>query len=275
MESSKKGDIFLTFIEPDQTEYVTRLGVPSCAVWPTFRQEKRSPHAGRHLRVRGSQIRKVYKGQSAEAATDDVRDSPPLNIGILGTSTRLPVKNFFPQAGAACLFENANIYLNTVDVVAGLEKEQVAEEWHLKMCRGNLHEIGWVKTEEFNTALSNMDINLYVSVSDAVPNVVLNSLAFGVPVISGDTTSIYESSPFLKELLVEPRIDDQVAIYERAASALKFLQSTKNRERYDKEIERLFTTLDRKAKESWGCLLQSKYGAPTCIDQQGNCNAVT
>ena len=103
----------------------------------------------------------------------------------------------------------------------------------------------------------------------------MHSLAFGVPVISGDTTSIYESSPFLKELLVEPRIDDQVAIYERAASALKFLQSTKNRERYDKEIERLFTTLDRKAKESWGCLLQSKYGAPTCIDQQGNCNVVT
>jgi hypothetical protein len=75
-------------------------------------------------------------------------------------------------------------------------------------------------------------------------------------------------------LLVEPRIDDQVAIYERAAKVLEFLRSKKNREIYDNEIDQLFTGLDRKAKESWGCLQQSTYGAPRCIDKLGNCNFV-
>lgn len=299
MESSKNGEVFLTFIEPDQAEYATRLEVPSCAVWPTFEEERemRSPD------VLSSDLRKGGKGP----------EPSPLNVGILGTSTRLSVKNFFPQAGAACLFDNANIYLNTLDVVEGFSREQVASEWHLRMCRGKFNEIGYVTTKEFNSALSRMDINLYVSASDAVPNVVLNrcarglgmrtektanrtpvkliypkslhiltlrrstlshSLAFGVPVISSDTSSIYESSPFLKNLLVEPRIDDQVAIYERAAKVLEFLRSKKNREIYDNEIDQLFTGLDRKAKESWGCLQQSTYGAPRCIDKLGNCNFV-
>lgn len=260
MESAKEGEIFLTFIEPDQAEYATRLGVPSCVVWPTFDHEDRKPDP-----------------LSSELSKGGERgpEQSSLNVGILGTSTRLPVKNFFPQAGAACLFENATIYLNTIDVVEGFDREQVAEEWHLKMCRGKLKEIGWVTTEEFNTALRKMDVNLYVSASDAIPNVVLNSLAFGVPVISSDTSSIYETSPFLKNLLVEPRIDDQVAIYQRAATALSFLGSNKkNRERYDKEVDNLFKALDRRARESWGCLLQSRYGAPACIDQHGNCNYV-
>ena len=163
MESAKKGEIFLTFIEPDQAEYATRLGVPSCVVWPTFHHESRKLDP---------LSRKVSKWENGT-------DPSTLNIGILETSTRLPVKNFFPQAGAACLFENANIYLNTIDVVKGFGREQVAAEWHLKMCRGKLKEIGWVTTEEFNLVLSNMDINFYVSASDAIPNVVLNRCVGG------------------------------------------------------------------------------------------------
>lgn len=39
----------------------------------------------------------------------------------------------------------------------------------------------------------------------------------------------------------------------------------------DNDAEELFDSLDRKARESWKCLIKSTYKTPMCIDENGQC----
>ena len=94
-----------------------------------------------------------------------------------------------------------------------------------------------------------------------------------MPVISGDTNSIFSSSPFLKELLTEPRIDDQSAIYRRASRAVDYV--AKNREFFEKAVTELFEYLDAKARRSWECLVRSTYKVPMCVNGEGVCVIAT
>jgi hypothetical protein len=39
----------------------------------------------------------------------------------------------------------------------------------------------------------------------------------------------------------------------------------------DNDAEELFDSLDRRARESWKCLIKSTYKTPMCIDENGQC----
>jgi hypothetical protein len=251
MNAAAKGDVLLTFLEHDQAAFSSRLGAPACAVLPTF---VHVPKFTRHISLKPS------------------ADPNVLRIGLLGTGTRLAVKNYFTQIGAACMFRDVEIHVNEVlpAVLAG----QNVEGWYISRCGSRIVEHGVLKSSIFRKELSTFDINLYVSWTDAVPNVVLDSLAAGVPVIVSDVTSIFDSSPKLKSLLVESRIDDPRAIYRRTVHVLEYVKQHKAEFRAD--ILDLFKFLRAKAFNTWRCFLNSTVVDMKCADEaSGECVGIT
>lgn len=239
-------NILLTFLEHDQAAYSTGLGVPACAVLPMFID----PPA-------------FLKRQS-------LKPSPQpntLRVGLLGTGTRLTVKNYFTQIGAACMFQDAEVHVNTL-LPYGMTAID-GKRWHINRCRSSIVEHGMLPSHVFQKELTTMDVNMYVSWTDAVPNVVLDSLAAGVPVITSDVTGIFDYSPMLKALLVESRIDDPNAIYQRTVKVLAFIKD--NRKEFEAAVETLFITLREKTFASWGCFLNSTQVDMKCSDKAGKC----
>eukprot|EP01049_Picozoa_sp_SAG25_P025207 SAG25_NODE_11830_length_294_cov_0.784615_1_plen_98_part_11 len=98
-----------------------------------------------------------------------------------------------------------------------------------------------------------MHVNLYVSWTDAVPNVVSNSLASGVPVITSDTSPWFDTSPRLKSLLVEPRSDDPRAIYRRMLRAVAFVAD--HRATFLSEVEAMLSSSHASAVGAWTCFI--------------------
>ena len=244
MREAAAGNLELVFIEPDQTAFARRLGIPACTLWPTF-----NPKLGI-----------VPSETFVTKKTDEGR----LKIGLLGTATRLAVKNFFTQFSAACMFDDADIFVNQLKLSSDVTVPQ-------EFCLGTIEETGMLTSADFTAALGEFDVNLHVSWTDAVPNAILNSLAHGVPIITSDTSSIFVDSEFLKDLLVEPRIDDPNSIYERAKRAVAFVNE--NRTVFLSEVDKLFTALDAKAVESWSCFLQSTHGESMCLNERNECVA--
>jgi hypothetical protein len=57
-----------------------------------------------------------------------------------------------------------------------------------------------------------VDLNLYVSLSECSPNVPLESISLGVPVVVGPTTTFFNDEPFLYDRLVVPSPEDMSSI---------------------------------------------------------------
>ena len=101
--------------------------------------------------------------------------------------------------------------------------------------------------------LGKMHVNMYVSWTDAVPNVVVDSLAAGVPVIVSDTSPWFDGSPELKDLLVEPRSDDPGAIYRRVVRTLAFARD--HRPTFTRLVKDMLERSRARAVASWDCFL--------------------
>jgi hypothetical protein len=220
--SAAQHHIALAFIENDQATFVRHMGLPACAIPSTFvppPQRRELPPA---------------QGQS------------PLRIGLLGTGTRLAVKNFFTQISAACMFPGAELHVN--DLPAG-----PWHEWYLNYCLGRIVVHGHMDSVTFARWLGKMHVNMYVSWTDAVPNVVVDSLAAGVPVIVSDTSPWFDGSPELKDLLVEPRSDDPGAIYRRVVRTLAFARD--HRPTFTRLVKDMMERSRARAVASWDCFL--------------------
>jgi hypothetical protein len=192
MDAAQAGTIQLVFLEPDQAQFARALGAPAVAASTAFVDWKPWP----------------------------IPPLPsPLRIGMLGTGTRLAVKNWFSQAAAACMITGAVIYVTEVPAHDF--------SWYLRRCRAKLVPLGHLDASTFRRKLGTMHINLYLSWTDALPNVVVDSLSSGVPVLVGDTTSLFtDTDPTtvaLKRMLVECRSEDPVAIRDRLIRTLEYV----------------------------------------------------
>ena len=240
LHSAHLGDIHLAFLERDQASWAKHLIAPACAIPSTFQPQGIVPHSvprsGRRLR-----------------------------IGLLGAGTRLAVKNFFTQRAAACMMAGAEVHVN------GLPPGPW-NEWHVNFCAGTIIIRGHMPSDVFTKELGEMDINLYVSWTDAVPNVVSNSLASGVPVITSDTSPWFDASPLLRDLLVEARVDDPHAIYQRMLRAVEFV--TEHRAEFLSEVNSMMFSSHREAMASWKCFIGGVIrGTGMCRTRDGKCEA--
>ena len=222
--SALQGHIALAFLEHDQAASLRHLGIPACAIPSTFVVPQ---HTEELPPVLGSEL---------------------LRIGVLGSSFLPSVKNFFTQMSAACMFPGAEIHLNT------LPDQSAFKDWYLNFCTSRIVVHGKTESSTFTHLLGKMHLNLYVSNTEAVPNVVVNSLSAGVPVITSDTSPWFDGSPELKDLLVEPRIDDPHAIYRRAVRVLAFAQT--KRPHFERLVKEMLAMSHKRAMASWNCFLR-------------------
>ena len=177
----------------------------------------------------------------------------------------MAVKNFFTQLAAACMVPGAEVHVN--DLPHG-----PSNEWHVNFCAGSIIPRGHMPSDVFTKALGEMDINLYVSWTDAIPNVVSDSLASGIPVITSDTSPWFDTSPLLRDLLVEARSDDPHAIYQRMLRALEFV--TEHREVFLSEVKSMMSSSHHEAMASWKCFIGGMvHGTGMCRAQDGKCKA--
>jgi hypothetical protein len=239
LQSAQAGDISLAFIEDDQADWAQHLAVSACSIPCTFKP--------------------------SGVVESPPRGSERLRIGLLGAGTRLAVKNFFTQLSAACMVPGAEVHVSSLP-------GGPYNEWH-HYCVSSIIVRGWLPSDRFTAALGEMHVNLYVSWTDAVPNVVSNSLARGVPVITSDTSPWFDTSPRLKSLLVEPRSDDPRAIYRRMLRAVAFVAD--HRATFLSEVEAMLSSSHASAVGAWTCFIKGlSSGNGTCKARDGTCATI-
>ena len=140
--------------------------------------------------------------------TMDVKDKRmPVKIGVFGDASLIH-KNVLTQILAACIVPSAEIHL--------LEPLPFGEI----PCKNPIIKHKRSSTSEFISLLGSMNINLYVSLTEAFPMVVLESLIRGIPCITSSTSSLYDSDKFLSSFLIVDRLDDASAIAAAILSAI-------------------------------------------------------
>ena len=232
MAAAQRGDIHLNFIERDMTAYTRRVGVPACTLVLPFLTEALLPLAVAPLPADG------------------------LRVGLWNTAGREAVKNAFVALGAACMLPGSTeLHVNVLPGDGVLQ-----EHGRKNRCNAKVMAYGMLRAHDFEAAVGKMHINLHVSWTDAVPNVVLDSLRQGVPVILSDTTPIFDHAPLLKGLLVESRVDDAEALYRRVLVLRAFLADGARRAAYDVAVATLLYQLDAEARNSWNCFVSGLRG---------------
>lgn len=218
--AAKEREITLAFIEHDHADMFRHMGVPACAVPCTLSNP-------------------ISTATRAPAAT--------LRIGVLGTSMRPAVKNFYTQVSAACMVDGAEVHVT--DVPDGMQPQS-----YLQLCAGKIVKHGKLSSPAFTQLLGQMDINLCVSWTDAVPNVIGNSLSARVPVVASDTTPWFDSAPALRSLLVESRVDDPSAIYRRIMRVLHYVRE--HPDDFTNDVSDMLYSAHVLAVNSWTCFIR-------------------
>ena len=218
--------------------WARHMAVPACAMPSTF------VNAGQLRSIESNGPRAIPLPRSWGGA---VKGNRALRIGLLGTATRLAVKNFWTQIAAACMVPGAEIHVNVLPAGPW-------QKWHLNYCSSRVVKHGNMKSVVFEKALKTMHLNMYASWTDAVPNVVGDSLAAGVPVILGDTTPWLDTSPLLRELLVEARTDDPNALYRRMLRVITFV--ARHESTFLHEVRKMLTSSNTRAMLAWGCFVR-------------------
>jgi len=136
-------------------------------------------------------------------------------IGVWGS--HMWHRNLVNQVLAGLMVENSQIHMNELPEYFFIDKERVKRH-------------GVLSKEEYIPLLRSMDINLYISFTDCFPMTVIESMSCGIPCITSDTSGIYNWSDYLKDMLVESKIDNPVAIRDRIKKVFK------NYSRIKKEI---------------------------------------
>ena len=229
LELARSQRICLLFLENDQASYAKALGATASVISiPT------------------------YSRPSNAALQPSITYDSPRKIGCLGTHTRFTVKNFWPQISAACMLAGVEIHMT------GVNREYfdwLVHKTHLKRCRGKIIQHSNVSPMEFEWLLAQMDVNMYISTTEAAPNVVTDSLSAGIPVLVSDTTDLLNESETLSRFLVVNRIDDPVAIRDALVKAFAF--SIKHKEQFRSEVIKVMRAHKTVAMAQWSALTKA------------------
>ena len=146
------------------------------------------------------------------------------------------IKNYHNQLAAACILPRAVIHTTVVPP----ESRGI-----FSMCSARVVEHGWLPHHVVPLFLGMTDINMYASLTESFPMVVLQSLAVGVPCVISNTSSVYSQSQFLSSKLIVDAHDDVHAIYRVLKNALVVLPSL------TQEILRVLTNSNRYGMSAW------------------------
>ena len=134
-----------------------------------------------------------------------------IRIGIYSSEGRW-VKNVFNQFAAASLFADAEI-----NCVPLSDKSVILSRFFDFTLTGSYTNL---KRESLLRLLGENDVNLYVTFTECAPLLPLESLAMGVPCITGSNHHYWQGTELEKYLVVD-REDDCIAIYNKAKLCLE------------------------------------------------------
>jgi hypothetical protein len=160
-------------------------------------------------------------------------------------------ERFLGQVAIACMVQGAEVHVNELPVLPGSN----STDWRLDFCLGSIIVRGAMTAAQFSVALGDMDVNIHLLSTEALldRDVIGHSLALGVPIITAATSPWFSSSPRMRSLLVEPRIDDPSAMYRRLLQTVAFV--THHRELFSAEVETLLSASHEMAVASWNCFI--------------------
>jgi len=121
-------------------------------------------------------------------------------------------KNPFAMLAATAMIENATV------LVVGQNSR--AKEFSKYLGINMVFQEEPIPQEKMPEALSQMHLNLYVTLSECSPMLPLESLAAGVPCLLGPTSHLFEDNPYLHSRLVVPYPDRSDVIAEMIERAL-------------------------------------------------------
>jgi SAM-dependent methyltransferase len=130
----------------------------------------------------------------------------PMHIGVFVPNVLH--KNINTQVMAALAIPESVVHLN----------ELPALRLGGHMDRIKIH--GLLPHSQFVPLLGEMDVNLYVTLSECFPMTVVESLERGVVCLTSDTSPIFDDDEFLRKSLVVTRLDDPWAIARKLEAAV-------------------------------------------------------
>lgn len=164
-----------------------------------------------------------------ERAPRKINKKGKIKIGVFGAN--LWHRNILNQVVAALMIPNTEIHVNEIGNHKFLDQERIV-----------VH--GFLPKEEFNKLFSDMDINMYISLTDCFPMNLIESMANGIPAIASDTTDVYSFSPKLKEWLIVSTVDGPIGISKKLAETIA------HHEEIQEEISEYLPVLKVKVEKS-------------------------
>jgi glycosyltransferase involved in cell wall biosynthesis len=151
----------------------------------------------------------MNRGPGQQEDSYPLKPKSGIDIGVFGTKRFR--KNYYTQLMAALMISDARVhvihYPDTTELV--------------RPYRNRIVDHGYLNTDEFLSLSAQMDLNLYVSLSECWPEAVIESLALGVPCITSHTSEIFQYDEYLFNKLVETALDNPNRIAERIRGVLE------------------------------------------------------
>jgi glycosyltransferase involved in cell wall biosynthesis len=172
IQSCKEGSIKkIGFVKSGVAEFISTLGVKALSI-SNF-QPSAPPLFGLKLRELDSHA----------------------HIGVFGDGGW--IKNTVVQLAAACMLENIVIHVI-----------RLPSSPYFQRCRAQVVVHGLMSQRRFLNFMSQVDLTMYVSLSESFPMTVMESLSVGVPCLTSNTHGLFNNDPFLKKYLVVPEHDN-------------------------------------------------------------------
>lgn len=123
------------------------------------------------------------------------------------------IKNTINQIAGACMLKGSVVHVSSMP--------EAAAPYIRRMCSDvTIVEHGFLKHLDLQLMLSSLDLSLHISLTECFPMLVLESISVGTPCLTSDTSVIYDSNTYLREMLVVSKHDDVTAIF-KAITTIK------------------------------------------------------
>jgi len=129
-----------------------------------------------------------------------------INIGVFGNN--LWHRNITNQVIGSLMVEGTKVHVN-----------EISNHFFIDQDRVEVH--GILPKDEFLKLYKNLDINLYVSMTECFPMVAIESMQYGIPCLISDTSDVYAFSPKLKSALTVSTIDSPIGISKKINEVIK------------------------------------------------------
>jgi glycosyltransferase involved in cell wall biosynthesis len=167
------------------------------------------------------------------SAPNKLFEDSNINIGVFGSDNFN--KNIHNQVVAGLLIKDAHVHVLEKSPFKYLHSDRIVDY------------NGIMPADKFHSLLASMSINSYISFSEACPQIVIESLAAGVPCLTSNNNGIFDYDDHLAKQLIVNKYDNPYAISEQMEMVLK------NREEISKTgieyIGKLNSISDQKMKE--------------------------